>query len=131
MAGVWHAKLWTGTSAGLLIAIHLLTGLSLASWSMFIMVPFGKSPQLASIMSMTLSVVWCIIGMQFSGIKTSIAFVLILIFPPTFYPIAIRCITGFETNLVPTSATTPDPEYDLTLSSLLIAVAVRSFSTLF
>ena len=94
---------------------------------MFIMVPFGKSPQLASIVSLTLAVVWCIIGMVLTGIKTSIAVVLVILFPPAFYPIAIRCITGFETNLVPTSATEGDPEHGLTLSSLFIAAAVRSF----
>ena len=124
VAAAWHVKVFTGTSAGLLIVIHLLLGLSLASWSLFVMAPFGKSPQLAAIVSTILALVWVVIGMAFSGVSTFIAFIITIFFPPFFYPVAIRCIAGFEINLVPTSATLADPENNLVLWPLLLASAV-------
>ncbi|KAI0323366.1 P-loop containing nucleoside triphosphate hydrolase protein [Cubamyces sp. BRFM 1775] len=127
IAAVWHVKVFTGTNAGLLIVIHLLLGLSLASWSMFVMAPFGKSPQLAAIVSTILALVWVVIGMAFSGVSTFIAFIITIFFPPFFYPIAIRCISGFEIHLIPTSATLADPEHNLVLWPLLLASAITIF----
>ncbi|KAI0756117.1 P-loop containing nucleoside triphosphate hydrolase protein [Daedaleopsis nitida] len=123
-AGIWHAKLWTGTSAGLLVGIHILTTLSLVSYALFAMAPFGKSPQLAAISSLMLAYVCCILGMTLSVIPTASFFVLILLFPPMFYPVAIRCITAFEVAGLPTSTTTPDPDFGLTLSPLIGAVLI-------
>ncbi|RPD64790.1 P-loop containing nucleoside triphosphate hydrolase protein [Lentinus tigrinus ALCF2SS1-6] len=127
IAGVWKAKLFTGTSTGIMVAIHILTGLSLASWSMFVMAPFGKSPQLAAITSTVLALVWCVIGMVFTGISTTTAFILILFFPPFFLPIAIRCVVGFEITSTPTSATVSDPEYFITLWPLFLATIISIF----
>lgn len=125
-AGVWQVKLFTGTSVGIMVAINILTGLSLTSWSMFVMAPFGKSPQLAAITSTILALVWCVIGMVYTGISTASAFVLTLFFPPFFLPIAIRCVVGFEITLTPTSATVSDPEYFLTLWPLFLATTVSA-----
>ncbi|TFK92820.1 P-loop containing nucleoside triphosphate hydrolase protein [Polyporus arcularius HHB13444] len=127
IAGIWQVKLFTGTSAGMLIAINILTGLSLTSWSMFVMAPFGKSPQLAAVASTILALVWCVIGMVWSRIATSVASILILFFPPIFFPIAIRCVVGFEITLTPTSATVADPEYFITLWPLFLAAIISIF----
>ncbi len=127
MAGIWQVKLFTGTSAGILIAINILTGLSLTSWSMFVMAPFGKSPQLAAVASTILALVWCTIGMVWSRIATFVAFILILFFPPVFFPVAIRCVVGFEITLTPTSVTVADPEYFITLWPLFLAAIVSDY----
>ena len=121
---IWQVKVFSGTSVGLMIAIHLLTGLSLASWAMFVMAPFGKSPTLAAIVSTVLTLVLVVIAIVYSAVPTFTASIITLFFPPFFYPIAIRCVSGFEIHLVRTSALVPDPEYGMTLWPLLLATLV-------
>ncbi|PIL31191.1 ATP-binding cassette transporter [Ganoderma sinense ZZ0214-1] len=127
IAVIWQVKVFSGTSVGLMIAIHLLTGLSLASWAMFVMAPFGKSPTLAAIVSTVLTLALVVIAMVYTAVPTFTASIITLFFPPFFYPVAIRCVSGFEVNLVPTSALVPDPEYGLTLWPLLLATLLGIF----
>ncbi|KAI1786794.1 P-loop containing nucleoside triphosphate hydrolase protein [Ganoderma leucocontextum] len=127
IAVIWQAKVFSGTSVGLMVAIHLLTGLSLASWAMFVMAPFGKSPTLAAIVSTVLTLVLVVIAMVYTTVPTFTASIITLVFPPFFYPVAIRCVSGFEVNLVPTSAILADPEYGLTLWPLLLATLIGIF----
>jgi hypothetical protein len=60
---VWHFKIWTHTSIGLIFLINLISGLSLAGWSMFVAAPFGKSPQLAAVASTFFSILTAVLAM--------------------------------------------------------------------
>jgi ATP-binding cassette subfamily A (ABC1) protein 3 len=62
---VWHHRIFTATNVGLVIIIHLLLGFTLASWSFFIAVPFGKSPQLAAVASTFLSIMFAVVALVF------------------------------------------------------------------
>ncbi|KAI0327697.1 P-loop containing nucleoside triphosphate hydrolase protein [Cubamyces sp. BRFM 1775] len=127
IAVIWKVKIYTGTSVGILIGIHLLFGLSLASWSFLLMAPFGRSPQLAAIATTVFSFVWVVIGMSLQNVTTTAAAILTIFFPPFFYPVAIRCITEFETQFKPTSALHPTPLTNLTLWPLLLSAAISVF----
>ena len=125
IAVVWKVKLYSGTSVGILIGIHLLFGLSLASWSFLLMAPFGRSPQLAAIASTVFSFAWVVIGMSLQNVTTTAAAILTIFFPPFFYPVAIRCITEFETQFQRTSALESSPLTHVTLWPLLLTAAVN------
>ncbi|KAI9067182.1 hypothetical protein FKP32DRAFT_1755315, partial [Trametes sanguinea] len=127
IAVLWHIKIFTGTSAGILIGLHLLLGLSLTSWSMFVMAPFGRSAPLAAIISMVLSFLFVVIGFSMSEVSMTVAVILSLLFPPYFYPMAIRCICDFETQFRPTSMTEAAPISNLILWPFFLIAAVNIF----
>ena len=126
MAIIWKVKLFTATNFGLVLAMNILTGLSLASWTMFVMAPFGKSPTLAAIMATLLALVPVVIAMFFDGVSTSLAAVLVLLFPTFFFPLVIEQIARFEADLLPGSATAPNPQTGpIFLWPMFITVVVR------
>ncbi|CDO76478.1 hypothetical protein BN946_scf184615.g4 [Trametes cinnabarina] len=124
---IWHFRVFTATNVGLVIVIHLLLGLTLASWSFFVAAPFGKSPQLAAVSSTFLAIVFAILALVFSRASTGAAFIFTIIFPPGFYIFAIRAICGFEAHQIHTSATQPDPDNGLRLLPLIIAAIINVF----
>ncbi|KAI0640229.1 P-loop containing nucleoside triphosphate hydrolase protein [Trametes polyzona] len=127
VAIIWHFRIFTATNVGLVIVIHLLLGLTLASWSFFVAAPFGKSPQLAAVSATFLAIVFAILALVFSRASTGAAFVFTLIFPPGFYIFAIRAVCGFEVHQIATSVTQPDPDNALRLLPLIIAAIIDVF----
>ncbi|KAH8094651.1 P-loop containing nucleoside triphosphate hydrolase protein [Cristinia sonorae] len=127
VALTWHYRIFTGTNVGLVLVIHLLLGLLLASWSFFVAVPFGKSPQLAAVASTFLAIVFAILALVFSRASTGAAFVFSLIFPPGFYIFIIRAIAGFEVNQIPTNILHPDPDNNLRILPILLAAIIDIF----
>jgi hypothetical protein len=49
VAVIFQYFIFTGTNAGLFIILYILTGLSLASWTHLVAVPFANAPTLAAI----------------------------------------------------------------------------------
>ncbi|KAL0954635.1 hypothetical protein HGRIS_003590 [Hohenbuehelia grisea] len=127
VAVIWHFRIFALTSIWLVLAIHLLLGLSLASWSLFIAAPFGNSPQLAAIVSTILSILLAIIALAFQQATSGAAFIYSLIFPPGFYIFAIRAVCGFENHLEPASFFKADPDTQLCLFYLVLAAIVNIF----
>ena len=125
MAIIWKVKLFTATNFGLVLAMNILTGLSLASWTMFVMAPFGKSPTLAAILVTLFSLVPPVIAMFGLGISTSVAAVLVLLFPTFFFPLVMQGISYFESDLLPASAIVPNPEFGPKLWPMFVTVVVR------
>ena len=121
---IWHYRIFSATNAGLVLVVHLLLGLTLASWSFFVSAPFGKSPQLAAIASTVLAIVFAILALVDGHAGTGAAFFFTLFFPPGFYIFAIRCMCGFELQQVGTNVIKPDPDNNLVLLPLLIAAIV-------
>ncbi|KAG8774772.1 hypothetical protein FRC12_001832 [Ceratobasidium sp. 428] len=97
-AVVWHYRVFTETNVGLLIAIHIITGLSLASFSLLACMPFRKSPQLGAIATTFFSVLLSIIALLVPRNPTACA-MYTLIFPPGFFVFAIRAVSRFEQDL--------------------------------
>ncbi|KAL0951946.1 hypothetical protein HGRIS_008597 [Hohenbuehelia grisea] len=123
----WHYRIFTASNPGLILVIHLLLGFSLASWSLFTAAPFGKSPQLAAVVTTFLGIMLAIIALVFQRASTVAAFIYSIIFPPGFYIFAIRAICGFENNLQATNLLQPDPDSGLRLLPLLIAAIIDIF----
>jgi ATP-binding cassette, subfamily A (ABC1), member 3 len=125
VAVIWHYRIFLGTNVGLVIVVHLLLGLSLASWSFFIASFFGKSPQLAAVSSTFLAILFAILAQAFGQASTGAAFIYSVIFPPGYYIFTIRAMAGFEVHQIPTNVLDPDPDHQLRILPLIIAAIVR------
>lgn len=124
---IWHYRIFSKTNAGLVVVVHLLLGLSLASWSFFVAAPFGKSPHLAAVASTFLSILFSIIALVLSHLGNVGAFIFTIVFPPGYYIFAIRVMCGFENNLLATNVLQGDPDNGLHLLPLLIAAIINIF----
>lgn len=109
------------------MVVHLFLGLSLASFSFVVAVPFGKSPQLAAVVSTFLAIVFAIIALVFGHASTGTAFVFSIIFPPGFYIFAVRAMCGFENHQTATNLLIGDPDNSIILLPVIIA-AIVSFA---
>ncbi|KAF7290457.1 hypothetical protein MKEN_01500200 [Mycena kentingensis (nom. inval.)] len=143
VALTWRSQIWVETHVLLILAVHILVGLTLASWSFFVAAPFGKSPQLAAVGSTFLSIVLAIVALIMKRLGNGGAFVFTIIFPPSFYIFANRAISagiffvrllpeiiglgGFENIQQPTDALRGDPDHQLRLLTILIAGVIDVF----
>lgn len=124
---IWHYRVFSGTNVGLILVVHLLLGLSLASWSFFTAAPFGRSPQLAAVFSTFLAIILAIVALVLNSLSTGGAVIFTIIFPPGFYIFVIRAICGFESNMIPTPLLRGDPDNNLMILPLLIAALINIF----
>ncbi len=124
VALIWHHRIFTATHVALIVLVHVLLGLTLASWSFFIAAPFGKSPQLAAVASTFLAIVFAMLALIFTSAGNVTAVIFTVVFPPGFYIFAIRAICGFENNRLPTNLLKADPDNGLYLLPLVIAAVV-------
>ncbi|TDL26396.1 P-loop containing nucleoside triphosphate hydrolase protein [Rickenella mellea] len=122
----WQVRIFSGTNVGIVIVIHVLAGLSLASYSFFVAAPFGKSPQLAAVASTFLAILFTILALVFHT-STGGAILFTIIFPPGFYVFAVKAMAGYEVHLIPTNAIKGDPDHHLTLLPLFIAAIINIF----
>ncbi|KAJ7729088.1 hypothetical protein DFH07DRAFT_218233 [Mycena maculata] len=127
VALVWRSQIWVLTNVLLILVVHILLGLTLASWTFFIAAPFGKSPQLAAVCSTFLSILFAIIALILKRLGTGGAFIFTIIFPPGFYIFANRAISGYENHSLPTNALKGDPDDHLQLLTIIIAGIIDVF----
>jgi len=109
---------------GIILLVNLLFPLSLASWTFFVAVPFGRSPQLSAITSVLVSFVFAIFALVLKGAGNGIAFIFTILFPSGFYIFVIRAICGFENRQIPTSLVKADPDHNLRVIVPVIAAIV-------
>ncbi|KAH6912560.1 nod factor export ATP-binding protein I [Coprinopsis sp. MPI-PUGE-AT-0042] len=126
-AVLWHVQIWARTSVAIIILVHVVFGLSLASWSIFVAVPFGKSPGLAAAMSTLAGLVLAAVAFAVKKYDTTIAVVLTVLFPPMFYPHAIRGIGSYELDTLGTNMLKGGGEYPFTLIALVGAAVLNIF----
>ncbi|CAA7265338.1 unnamed protein product [Cyclocybe aegerita] len=126
LAGIWKSLLFTQTSVGLLILIHLITGFGLASTSLFISVPFSKSPQLAAVIATGLSIAVGVAPMMLYDIGTFIPGVLSF-FPSMFYLFSLKALSGFEIEGRAPKLSEPDPNHGLALQPMIIGALIGVF----
>lgn len=122
---IWHFHIFTKTNTGFLLVLHITLGLVLASYSLFIAVPFGKSSQLAAVVSTFLAILFAIMGLIVKKGPSGILFVLSLLFPPSFYMFALTALTGYENNELGTNLLKGDPDKGVVMLPILIAAIVR------
>ncbi|KAF9444036.1 P-loop containing nucleoside triphosphate hydrolase protein [Macrolepiota fuliginosa MF-IS2] len=127
VALIWRFRIFAKTSVLMILAVHLLLPLSLASWSFFVAAPFGKSPQLAAVISTFLAILFAVLALVFKHAHDVAAFIFTIIFPPGFYIFALRAMAGWENNSHPTNALKGDPDNGLRLLPLLIAALIDVF----
>lgn len=125
VALIWHFRIFTATSVWITLLVHILLGLILASWSFFTATPFGKSPQLAAIVSSVIACVLAIVTLVIGNVSNLLAVVITIAFPPGFYIFAIRAIVGFELQQVGANMLKGDPDNGVMLLPLVIAACVR------
>ncbi|KAG2022539.1 multidrug resistance protein 1 [Coprinopsis cinerea AmutBmut pab1-1] len=124
---LWRFRIWAETNVGIILLVHVLFGLSLASWSFFVAAPFGKSPQLAAVVTTFLAIILAVVALVMKSATTGTAFIFTLIFPPAFYVFATRAICGFEDQLLGANLVKRDPEFGLSLLPLVIAALIDIF----
>ena len=124
VAVIWAHRIFSASSVALIAIVHIITGLCLASWSIFVAVPFGKSPQLAAITSTVMVMIFAVFALVLGDLKSGAATIFTLAFPPSFYVFAIRAICGFENHQTPTDVLAQDPDNSLRLLPLLIVALV-------
>ncbi|GBE77297.1 hypothetical protein SCP_0101700 [Sparassis crispa] len=130
VAVIWHFCIFKATNPGLVIAIHLLIGLSLAGWSLFVAVPFGKSPQLAAVASTFSAIGLAVVALVFARVTTNSILgtvVFSVVFPPGFYVFAIYALCGFENHNMAATLLHADPDNQILLYPLIIAASVNIF----
>ncbi|KAH6912548.1 nod factor export ATP-binding protein I, partial [Coprinopsis sp. MPI-PUGE-AT-0042] len=126
-AVLWHVQIWSRTSVVIILLVHVVFGLSLASWSIFVAVPFGKSPGLAAVVSTFAGLALAAVAFAVKDYSTSTAVVLTLLFPPMFYMHAIRGVGSYELEGLGTNMLTGGGEYPFTLIALVVVAIVNIF----
>ena len=123
MAVIFQIFIYHRTNMGLLIALYLLTGLSLASWSQLVAVPFGTAPTFAAIASTFLAVILAVIALIIPS-SVAVQIVLTIIFPPMAYVFLTKNLTAFEAiDLTPNILHT-SPKTDAPLLVILLMMIV-------
>ncbi|KAH7105549.1 P-loop containing nucleoside triphosphate hydrolase protein [Auriculariales sp. MPI-PUGE-AT-0066] len=122
---VWRFRIFSATNTGLVIVIHLLTGFSLASWTLFAAVPFGRSPQLAAVVSTFLALLIAILALVAGHVSTGGASLFTLLLPPAFFVFATRGLAGWENNQLTANILRPDPDREIRILPLLIVAMVN------
>ncbi|KAJ6601121.1 hypothetical protein DFH09DRAFT_1020416 [Mycena vulgaris] len=127
VALVWRSQIWVLTNVLLILVVHILLGLTLASWTFFVAAPFGKSPQLAAVCSTFLAILFAIVALILKKLSSGGAFIFTIIFPPGFYIFANRAISGYENHSLATNALKGDPDNHIQLLSVIIAGIIDVF----
>ncbi|ORY26511.1 hypothetical protein BCR39DRAFT_541062 [Naematelia encephala] len=94
-AAIFQHFIFKNTNSGLFIALHIVTGLSLASWTVLIQAVFASAPTLAAITSTFLAIILAV-GALLSGTGTGMQLGLTLVFPPMFYVYFTKALTAWE-----------------------------------
>jgi ATP-binding cassette subfamily A (ABC1) protein 3 len=128
IAIVWKYMIFTGTHVLLILTTNVLLGLVLASHGLFISVPFGKSPQLAAVVSTLVAIASAGIVLGNQNLSSTSAIIYSLFLPGGFFMFAMHCICSWESVEIATNALKKDPgEFGArSLLPLLIIAAVRA-----
>ncbi|KAK9377645.1 uncharacterized protein V1513DRAFT_434837 [Lipomyces chichibuensis] len=118
------------TNYGLLVAYHLLSGLSLISWSIFLS-SFFKKAQLSAVLSAGFSMVLCImVVVQYAtiGFNRAAAIVLSFLFPPMNYTYYIQTNAKWEKEQMPLNLVKDAPNGGVAAGILWIAAIFQIFA---
>ncbi|BEI81402.1 hypothetical protein CcaverHIS002_0205620 [Cutaneotrichosporon cavernicola] len=88
MAALYRGVIFKGTNMGFLIVAYIVIGISIASWTFFVAVPFAKKPTLAAIASVGFTFIGAIAGILVES--RAVAQGVLTIFLPTSLVIFIH-----------------------------------------
>uniref|UniRef100_A0A8H8CNN7 ABC transporter domain-containing protein n=1 Tax=Psilocybe cubensis TaxID=181762 RepID=A0A8H8CNN7_PSICU len=123
----WHFQVFKSSSAGLILIMHILLGLVLASYSFFTCAPFGKSPQLAAVVTTFWVIVLAILALVVKASGSGVLFVFALVFPPAWYVFAVKALCGWENREIGALVGKADPESGIVIAPLLLAAVIDIF----
>ena len=95
MGGSLSATLWTNTNAGLAIFSHVLPGLALATWSMFVGTFFARA-NISSVVTTALAILFAIVALLCKGISEVGGVIIGLLFPSASFVFEFIRISDFE-----------------------------------
>jgi len=104
-----------------MLLIHVLFGLVITSWSFFVAAPFGKSPQLAAVVTTFLAIILAVFGVVIKSNSGGFRFILSILFPPTLYIFSLKTIASYEALEIATNIVKGDPTHGQVLLPLIIA----------
>ena len=141
VGAIFQHFIFKRTNAGLFIILYLLTGLSLASWTHLVAVPFANAPTLAAItckqtsrsalprtdsfMIATFIAIILAIGALLAPSSSGTQLVLTLIFPPMFYTFFTKNLASYESLSMVPDILHSSPKGDAPVLGLLIIAIVR------
>lgn len=70
---IWRYRIFSETNVLMILVVHLLLPLSLASWAFFVAAPFGKSPQLAAVVSTFLAILFAVVALVLGHVQDGTA----------------------------------------------------------
>ena len=106
------------------LLVHIVFGLSLVSWSFFIATPFGKSPQLAAVVTTCLALIFGIFGLVITANGSAIRVIVSIICPPSMYIFSLKTMASWEKAELPINLIKGDPELNQVMLPLIIAGVV-------
>lgn len=109
-----------------MVALHVLLGLVLTSWSFITAAPFSTSPQLAAIISTFLAIIFALLGLVLDITRTAPIVVFSIIFPPSFYIFALKAICGYENHQTAVDVLKGDPDRGIMVLPLICAAVVST-----
>lgn len=135
VAVIWSFQLFPNTNVGIMLLVHVLYGLSLVSWAIFVAVPFKKSPYIPGLIAVVVAI--AMNAVTLAGIKNptnGIVFIFSLIFPASSYMYSVRVLAWFDskglgtpiaTSIRAASGSGDDPAISLIVP--VVASAVRTY----
>ncbi|PPQ79372.1 hypothetical protein CVT25_002642 [Psilocybe cyanescens] len=123
----WKYLIFFQSSVVLMVGLHILLGLVLASWSFITAAPFSKSPQLAAIISTFLAIIFALLGLVLNITQTAPIVVFSIIFPPSFYIFTLKAICGYENHLTAVDILKGDPDRGIIVLPLICAAVINIF----
>ncbi|ORX35007.1 hypothetical protein BD324DRAFT_633591 [Kockovaella imperatae] len=123
VGAIFQHFIFKRTNTGLFIILYLLTGLSLASWTFIVAVPFANAPTLAAITATFVAIILAI-GALLTPSSAGIQLIFTLIFPPMFYTFFTKNLASFESHSIVPNILRRSPQGDAPVLGLLIIAII-------
>lgn len=126
MAIIYRAATFKFTPWAYFIVMYLVLGISLASWTFFVVVPFAKKPTLAAIGAVGCSVVGGVMGMLVKS-HAALQCIFTIVFPSSLVVFTHRIAASYEIVRQPLSWTKKSPNGDAPVVALVALGIVNIF----
>jgi ATP-binding cassette, subfamily A (ABC1), member 3 len=121
MAIILHIGVFARTSVAVVIFLHILEGLALASFSLFIGAFFRKA-QLSGITAIIVSLVLAVIAQVFNLVGNGTVIACSLLFPSMNYTYFITLMARWEAQDIPTNLVEAAPDNTWTVSGIVLFI---------
>ncbi|PWN47688.1 hypothetical protein IE53DRAFT_390183 [Violaceomyces palustris] len=123
MGGVISKTLWTNTNVALCIFSHVISGLSMACWSLFLATFFSRA-NISSVVTTAIAILAAIVALLTKDLGEGPQVIIGLLFPPASFVYMFISISRFEAEGLPAkiTATAPGKDGGTALGQLLAEV---------